>query len=83
MPHLEIAAIFLSALRNYFLNDIGKIAFVLPRSFFSADHHDNTRSGKAKGFKLNQIWDLMMSPPFSEFQALFSLLKSLTKKLYR
>ncbi|MBP6023461.1 hypothetical protein [Ferruginibacter sp.] len=34
------------------------MAFVLPRSFFSADHHDNTRSGTAKGFKLNDIWDL-------------------------
>jgi hypothetical protein len=30
----------------------------LPRSFFSADHHDNTRSGKAKGFRLTNIWDL-------------------------
>ncbi len=30
----------------------------MPRSFFSADHHDNTRSGKAKGMKLTNIWDL-------------------------
>ncbi len=57
-PHLEIAAIFLAHCSSYFLNDNGKLAFVLPRSFFSADHHDNTRSGKAKGFKLIQIWDL-------------------------
>ena len=32
----------------YFLKEKGKLAFVLPRSFFNADHHDNTRSGKTK-----------------------------------
>ncbi|MCX6259075.1 MAG: N-6 DNA methylase [Bacteroidia bacterium] len=64
-PHLEIAAIFLAYCSNYFLKDKGRIAFVLPRSFFSADHHDNTRSGNAKGFRLSQIWDLNdVSPLF-------------------
>lgn len=64
-PHLEIAAIFFSYCSNYFLKENGSISFVLPRSFFSADHHDNTRSGRAKGFKLNQIWDLNdVSPLF-------------------
>lgn len=64
-PHLEIAAIFYAYCSNYFLKENGKISFVLPRSFFSADHHDNTRSGKAKGFKLNQLWDLNnVSPLF-------------------
>lgn len=57
-PHLEIAAIFLSYCSSYYLKEGGKIAFVLPRSLFSADHHDNTRSGKATGFRLSQIWDL-------------------------
>ena len=58
-PHLEIAAIFLVHCTNYFLKkENGKIAFVLPRSFFSADHHDNTRRGKAKDFKIESIWDL-------------------------
>lgn len=56
--HLEIAAIFLAYCSSYFLRDNGKIAFVLPRSFFSADHHNNTRSGKAKGFSLTAAWDL-------------------------
>ncbi|MCF8371224.1 MAG: N-6 DNA methylase [Bacteroidales bacterium] len=64
-PHLEIAAIFLAYCSSYFLNEGGKIAFVLPRSFFSADHHDNTRSGKATGFRLTQIWDMeSVSPLF-------------------
>lgn len=57
-PHLEIAAIFLSHCSSYFLKEKGKIAFVLPRSFLSADHHDNTRRGKAKGFRLTGIWVL-------------------------
>ena len=65
MPQMEIAAIFLAYCSKYFLNVKGKLAFVLPRSFFSADHHDNTRSGKAKGFRLTQIWDLNdVSPLF-------------------
>ncbi len=62
-PHLEIAAIFLAYCTNYFLKDDGKLSFVLPRSFFSADHHDNTRSGAAKGFKLTGIWDLQEVQP--------------------
>jgi len=57
-PHLEIAAIFLAHCSSYFLKETGKLAFVLPRSFFSGDQHDNTRSGVAKGFKLTEIWDL-------------------------
>ncbi|MGE0083397.1 MAG: N-6 DNA methylase [Desulfococcaceae bacterium] len=58
MPQLEIAAIFMAHCSCFFLHEKGKICFVLPRSFFSADHHDNTRSGKAKGFRIVQIWDL-------------------------
>ncbi|RPH32279.1 MAG: SAM-dependent DNA methyltransferase [Bacteroidales bacterium] len=57
-PNLEIAAIFLAYCNNYFLKEGGKLAFVLPRSFFSGSQHDNTRSGKVKGFKLTNIWDL-------------------------
>ncbi len=57
-PHLEIAAIFLSHCSSYFLKNSGKLSFVVPRSFFNADHHDNTRSGKAEGFITERIWDL-------------------------
>ena len=35
-----------------------QFGYVLPRSFLSADQHENTRSGKAKGFYLTEIWDL-------------------------
>jgi len=66
MPHLEIAAIFLAHTANYFLTSGGYIAFVLPRSFLTADQHDNTRSGETKGFKLTEIWDLdKVSPLFN------------------
>jgi len=62
-PHLEIAAIFMAHCSVFFLKETGKICFVLPRSFFSADHHDNTRSGTAKGFSLTKIWDLAAVSP--------------------
>ncbi len=58
MPHLEIAAIFLSHSAIHYAKPSGEIAFVLPRSFISADQHDNTRKAKAVGFRLKTIWDL-------------------------
>ncbi|MEN3336179.1 MAG: hypothetical protein V7641_5544 [Blastocatellia bacterium] len=80
-PHLEIAAIFLAYCSSYFLRDGGQIAFVLPRSFFSADHHDNTRSGKAKGFSLAEAWDLNdVSPLFRIPSCVLFAGKSKTQK---
>ncbi len=80
-PHLEIAAIFLSYCTSYFLKPEGKLAFVLPRSFFSADHHDNTRSGTAKGFKLTNIWDLQnVQPLFRIPSCVLFAEKTLVKK---
>lgn len=65
-PHMEIAAIFLAHCTDYFLKDEGKLAFVLPRSFFQADHHENTRSGAAKFVRIKEIWDLDdVSPLFN------------------
>jgi hypothetical protein len=82
-PNLEIAAIFMSYCSSYFLNDDGKLVFVLPRSFFSADHHDNTRSGKSKGFHLTQIWDLgNVSPLFRIPSCVFFADKSEINKPY-
>lgn len=82
-PHLEIAAIFMAHCSNYFLKENGKLAFVLPRSFFSADHHDNTRSGKAKGFKLTCAWDLKDVAPLFRIPScvLFADKKSAAKKI--
>lgn len=58
MPHLEIAAIFLAHCVNYFLREGGRLAFVLPRSFLSADQHENTRAGDVQGVRLVSVWDL-------------------------
>lgn len=62
-PHLEIAAIFLAHCSNYFLKEDGRLAFVLPRSFFNGDQHENTRSGAAKGFRVTGVWDLEKTKP--------------------
>lgn len=58
MPHLEIAAIFLAHAVNYFTSSAGLVAFVLPRSFMSADQHHNTRAGMISGLRLIGAWDL-------------------------
>ena len=61
--HLEIAAVFLAHCTEYFLKKKGKLAFVLPRSFFSSEHHHNTRAGKVKNVKITEIWDLEKVAP--------------------
>lgn len=58
MPHMEIAAIFLAHSVNHFMKATGRLAMVLPRSFMTADQHDNTRSGMVKGVQLIHLWDL-------------------------
>lgn len=57
-PHLEIAAIFLAHAVNYFMKRSGRLAFVLPRSFMSADQHEATRAGNVVGLRLSSVWDL-------------------------
>lgn len=80
-PHLEIAAIFLSYCSSYFLKNGGRLAFVLPRSFFSADHHDNTRAGKAKGFKLTAAWDLNSVQPLFRIPSCVLFAEKATPKI--
>lgn len=63
MPHLEIAAIFFAHAVNYFLRDGGDLAFVLPRSFMSADQHDNIRAGNVEGVQVRGVWDLQDVTP--------------------
>lgn len=57
-PHLEIAAIFLAHSVNYFMKQSGTLAFVLPRSFMSADQHDASRAGNVLGLRITSVWDL-------------------------
>ncbi len=63
MPHLEIASIFLAHSCNYFLKPHGKLAFVLPRAFLTADQHDNTRSGGVQRVRITSVWDLVSVSP--------------------
>lgn len=65
-PHIDLAAVFLSHCGKYLAKDGAQLAFVLPRSFLSADQHHNARSGEARGFKLTEVWDLKdVSPLFN------------------
>ncbi len=43
ITHLEVAALFLVRAADLYLKKKGTIAFVLPRSLFSADQHDGLR----------------------------------------
>jgi type I restriction-modification system DNA methylase subunit len=58
IPHLEISALFFAHSINYFLNDSGKIAMVLPRSFFAGSQHEPTRIEYTSNVNINEIWDL-------------------------
>lgn len=57
-PHIDLAALFLAHCSKYLARDGAQLAFVLPRSFLTADQHANVRSGEASGFKLTEVWDL-------------------------
>ncbi|MBI5116238.1 N-6 DNA methylase [Candidatus Poribacteria bacterium] len=64
ITHLELGTLFLVRAADLYLKAGGTIAFVLPRSLFSADQHDGLRKGS---FKLNvsagqsllwrEVWD--------------------------
>lgn len=43
ITHLEVATLFLVHASDYYLKSSGTIAFVLPKSLFSADQHDGLR----------------------------------------
>ncbi len=58
VTQMELAAVFLTHSATTFLAPGGRLAFVLPRSFFSADQHAATRAGQAEGVKVTALWDL-------------------------
>jgi hypothetical protein len=65
-PHIDLAAVFLAHCGKYLAKDGAQLAFVLPRSFLTADQHANARTGEASGFKLTEVWDLGgVSPLFN------------------
>jgi len=48
MTHMEIATLFLIKAADIYLKQGGCVGFVLPRSLFSADQHDNIRQSQFK-----------------------------------
>jgi len=60
ITHLELATLFLLRTADLYLKDGATIAFILPRSVFSADQHDDLRQGQFKGVGLQfeALWDL-------------------------
>ena len=48
MAHMEMATLFFVRALDIYLKDGGCIGFVMPRSIFSSDQHDNFRSCKAR-----------------------------------
>ncbi|MDZ7331081.1 MAG: N-6 DNA methylase [candidate division KSB1 bacterium] len=68
ITHLELASLFLLRAADLYLKENGTIAFVLPRSIFTADQHDGLRAGNFKTIQLSfkEIWDLeAVSPLFN------------------
>lgn len=64
ITHLEMASLFLLRAADLYLKDGGKIAFVMPRSVFTADQHDGLRRGtfrlrESPGRRLvwKELWD--------------------------
>jgi len=60
ITHMELATLFLLRAADLYLKDGATIAFVLPRSVFSADQHHDLRQGKFKevGLRFEEAWDL-------------------------
>jgi len=52
MTHMELATLFLVRSVDLYLKGGGMIAFVMPRSIFVADQHDNLRRGLLKKIKI-------------------------------
>jgi methylase of polypeptide subunit release factors len=52
MTHMELATLFLVRSVDLYLKEGGVIGFVMPRSIFVADQHDNLRLGSLKKTKI-------------------------------
>lgn len=59
MTHMEVATLFFTRSVDLYLNDEGKIGFVMPRGVFTSDQHDIFRRGEFNpDIKLEKIFDL-------------------------
>lgn len=82
MTQMEIATIFLlHSLSTFGVDNASKIGFVLPRSIFNADQHENFRSGKYSAeAEVMKYWDLREVHPLFNVPACVAFLE---KKKYR
>ena len=60
ITHLELGTLFLLRTADLYLKDGGAIAFILPRSIFTAAQHSGLREGKFTNIELSfkELWDL-------------------------
>jgi hypothetical protein len=59
LTHMELGTLFFVRSADLFLQDGGRIGFVLPKSIFVADQHHALREGShAAQLRLTQVWDL-------------------------
>jgi len=59
LTHMELGTLFFVHSAELFLEEGGKIGFVLPKSIFVADQHHALRDGShAARLRLTQVWDL-------------------------
>ena len=60
ITHLELGTLFFVRAADVYLKPTGHIAFVLPRSVFSADQHNDLRRGwfTKPSLSFKEIWDL-------------------------
>jgi hypothetical protein len=67
ITNLELATLFFVKCTDIYLRPGGTIAFVMPRSLFTADQHHNLRADKINKVKLgiNSVWDLKVEPLFN------------------
>jgi len=65
MTHMELATLFFVRVSDLYLKEEGLIGFVMPRSVFSADQHDNFRSGTFvhPDLGFTEIYDLLNVNP--------------------
>lgn len=90
ITHMELATLFLVRAADLYLKTGGTLAFVLPRSLFSADQHDGLRqrtfefSEDTEQFLTwREIWDCENIAPYSMYLAVFYLRISVRNKKYQ
>jgi len=83
ITHLELGTLFFIWTADFYLKEGGQISFVLPRSIFSGDQHDNLRKGMfgAVSLTFSEIWDLAEVKPLFEVPACVLFANKTDKKI--